>query len=167
MSKIKNEPRNQDNAQINYIRQIHAKNAEFLGSIYQEGVEQNVDIESIMKNAFKKRGCRLGQQVSQLITEEKGLTAVKDILLGADGDVYDIEVQEWSKDKIDLHYYFCPQIPGWQKMGLSDEEMSKMCRIIMDSDAGLADGMGCTFSLGKTIADGHEYCEIKCTQNKS
>lgn len=66
-----------------------------------------------------------------------------------------------------MDFHYCPLVEAWQKLGCSDEEIEVLCDIAMNGDRGIASVFDdFKFSLGKTIAQGHNCCEIRFNKKK-
>jgi hypothetical protein len=66
-----------------------------------------------------------------------------------------------TENQISVDFHYCPLVSAWKKLGATDEEISVLCDIAMDGDRGICEKMGYEFSLGKTIANGDDVCEVR------
>ena len=82
----------------------------------------------------------------------------------ANGDViniFEMDVQEASKDRLYIEFHYCPLLAAWKKAGATDEECKDLCEIAMDGDRGIIEACpGLRFTLGDTIAKGGDVCQI-------
>ncbi len=76
--------------------------------------------------------------------------------------VFEMEVVAQDEERYHLDFHYCPLVSAWEKLGATPEEIQQLCDIAMEGDRGTADQFPAfTFSLGKTIAEGEEVCEIR------
>ncbi len=62
------------------------------------------------------------------------------------------------KARVDFHY--CPMLGGLYNMTQDAQELELLCDCAMETDRGLTSALGLEFELGKTIANGHDTCEL-------
>ncbi|MDR0723004.1 MAG: L-2-amino-thiazoline-4-carboxylic acid hydrolase [Treponema sp.] len=76
-------------------------------------------------------------------------------------DIFEMAVDAQAEElTIDFHY--CPLVSAWQKLTTDETKIAELCDIAMDGDRGIASIFPTfTFSLGKTIAQGYQVCEIR------
>jgi hypothetical protein len=76
-------------------------------------------------------------------------------------DIFEMTLQATAEElAIDFHY--CPLVTAWQKLTADEQKIAELCDIAMDGDRGIASCFPAfTFSLDKTIAQGHGVCEIR------
>jgi len=72
-----------------------------------------------------------------------------------------MKIRECSDDKFSIDFHYCPLVKAWQKMGLSDERIAILCDTAMCGDRGIAAQFGGRLELGKLIAKGDDFCEIR------
>ena len=81
---------------------------------------------------------------------------------GTSRKVFEMEVLAADAESYYLDFHYCPLVSAWEKLGASPEEIEQLCDIAMEGDRGTADEFPAfEFSLGKTIAQGHEVCQIR------
>lgn len=66
-----------------------------------------------------------------------------------------------TSEQLSVDFHYCPLLSAWKKLGATDEECRALCDIAMDGDRGICESMGYKFSLGKTIANGDDVCEVR------
>ena len=59
------------------------------------------------------------------------------------------------------HMTTCPLVDGWKKIECTQDELEKYCDIAMEGDRGRAAYHSLPMTLGKTMAQGAPYCELK------
>ena len=75
--------------------------------------------------------------------------------------IFEMDVQEASKDRLYIEFHYCPLLAAWQKLGASGAECGELCDIAMDGDRGIVEACpSFTFHLGDTIAKGGKCCQI-------
>ena len=80
--------------------------------------------------------------------------------------LFDMELKSIDGKEARIDFHYCPMTGAWTKLTDDQEFIEKICDIAMDVDRGLFDTYDCfEFSLGKTICQGHDTCEI-CIRKK-
>lgn len=59
---------------------------------------------------------------------------------------------ESSHDSLVAEFRQCPLVQAWEKLGYKGKELELLCDMAMDGDRGIADQMGLTLDITKTIA---------------
>lgn len=163
MSKINNVPKNTDDQRINDLRAAFAYRARWMGLILNEVEAAGGDWETIGRKAISKCGCFNGQNFRNKMTVPSLLELPTYVGASNAEKIFEIEYLEKSEDKYYMNFHYCPLVAGWQMHGFSDEKIKAFCDIAMDGDRGMASAFSdkFTFTLGKTIADGHHCCELR------
>ena len=52
-------------------------------------------------------------------------------------------------------------VKAWQKQGVSDEDIARLCDIAMCGDHGIGEKFGAVLELPKCIAKGDEVCALR------
>lgn len=78
--------------------------------------------------------------------------------------LFDMEIVNLDDNHLGIDYHYCPLVSAWQKLGCTDEEISRLCDIAMDGDRGIADSMNYTFDLQTSIAKGDPVCSVRFTR---
>jgi hypothetical protein len=82
-------------------------------------------------------------------------------------DVFEMEMVECDDSGFFVRFHYCPLVAAWLKLGFTEAELPELCDVAMDGDRGIISVFpDFSFDLGKTIARGHDVCEIKITKNK-
>jgi hypothetical protein len=83
--------------------------------------------------------------------------------------IFEMDVQENTKDRFYVEFHYCPLVAAWQKLGASEEFIRDLCDIAMDGDRGIVSRYeNFEFHLGETIAKGDKACQITiCGGNKA
>jgi len=82
-------------------------------------------------------------------------------------EIYEMERLEVSEDKLYIDFHYCPYVKMWKEMGYSTEEMDHLCDMTMEGDRAYGDTFEkFEFTLGKTIAQGCDVCQIRFDKKK-
>ncbi|MDR1932013.1 MAG: L-2-amino-thiazoline-4-carboxylic acid hydrolase [Spirochaetales bacterium] len=81
-------------------------------------------------------------------------------------NLFEMELTSMKDGEAHIDFHYCPMCGAWTQLTDDQEFIEKICDIAMEVDRGLFDTYDCfEFSLGKTICQGHETCEI-CIKKK-
>lgn len=72
-----------------------------------------------------------------------------------------MKIKECTDDKLSIDFHYCPLVKAWQKMGLSDDEIARLCDTAMCGDRGIASQFGGKLNLEQVIAKGDPICKIR------
>jgi hypothetical protein len=72
----------------------------------------------------------------------------------------EIDVLEATHDDLVAEFHQCPLVQAWEKLGYEGKELELLCDMAMDGDRGIADQMGLTLDITKTIAAGDGCCHL-------
>lgn len=75
--------------------------------------------------------------------------------------VFEMKIRRVDDDHLDIDFHYCPLVKAWQKMGATDEQISKLCSYAMCGDRGIISRFGGELDLQTTIADGDDICKIR------
>lgn len=158
MSKIKNE------AKINFflirkIRELLEHRAMWLAVLADEAEKKGLDIKEFGKDAVFSCGSIQGKELSGGSKSFK--TLKKNLFTKPAQWVFEMKIKECSDDEFSIDFHYCPLVKAWQKMGLSDERIAILCDAAMCGDRGIASQFGGRLELGKVIAKGDSFCEIR------
>ncbi len=165
MSNIKNVPTIQEE-EIVALRNAFSQRARWMKLLIDELKQTCDDWEMRARRAIHTYGVENGKRFAGQM-ENPGVGELPNHV-GAKWarKIFEIEVLEESEQEYRMNFHHCPLVAGWQMMGCSDEEIQVLCDIAMDGDRGCACGVGVDFTLGKTIAEGHDVCELRFTNKK-
>jgi len=100
----------------------------------------------MLRRAIYRRGEQIGRQFAQYGPDN--LEGLKDAFLAFipdDGRMFDPQVQRCDHTGLDIHLEACPLKEAWQELGLSEQDMTTMCRIAGEIDAGTFGAAGFRF----------------------
>lgn len=133
----------------------------------EEAKRQNIDLEPVRKEVQRKNSIAMAQRIGSQMEDKKDLSEFVDKLFrGGKGfvfDIYEVKIVEKTHDKADLEYHYCPLVQAWKNLGLSDDEIAKLCDSAMVGDLITAEELGYDLDIQKTIAHGDGYCKMVYT----
>jgi len=137
--------------------------ATWFALLIEEAKKRGLD-DTFAREAIHRCGVFHGQNkfpITDDMEEFAAAFANQDVI-----NTFEMEVLECSSEKLSINFHYCPLVKAWEKLGISDEEIAKLCDIAMDGDRGIISTYPCfAFDLGKTIAKGDEVCEIRITKH--
>jgi len=167
MPEISNNPSITDDDGVNINRNAIEHRATWMGLSFEAAMESGVDGERILRSAVARTGCLQGALIKEKLSEPVKLSEFADVFLTPLGiNTFEMEVMSRTEDILEIRFHYCPLVSGWLKAGIPVEDIPKLCDIAMDGDRNIAKTVGVGFSLGKTIAEGNNSCEINFLQLK-
>lgn len=162
MDKIKNTPSKTDETTL-ALRGLCAKRASTICYMIQQAKAHGLPDAAFAREAITQYGADIGQDIKAQMKDPDDLLEFSTFFgVGADRDIYEMEVLEQSGDHLHIDFHYCPYVAAWQKMGRAPEEMAELCDIAMDGDRAVgASFEAFTFTLGDTIAKGCPVCQIR------
>ena len=141
------------------------KNRGILYRLFFEEMSKEIGEEkttNIMKRAIYRWGSAKSDRYRAL-AEKKDFKSIADEFIKT--SVCNGEVFKPSVHKVDNHSTIvdmerCPLVEAWREMGLSDEEVAKMCEIANATDYGKYEGMGLKLTIESTLAKGEKKCRL-------
>jgi hypothetical protein len=145
------------------IRKAIEHRATWMYLLLQEARKRGLDWDDFARPAIHATGCLSGQNRREKMEDPHSLAEFKTVFAaGTSRKVFEMEVLAADEEGYHLDFHYCPLVNAWEKLGASPEEIEQLCDIAMEGDRGMADQFpAIEFSLGKTIAQGHEVCEIR------
>jgi hypothetical protein len=71
---------------------------------------------------------------------------------------------EDGEDAAEYHFYRCPLVHGWQRMGLEPEEIERLCKIGHQIDYGNVESQGFVLDMHPGLGRGEEKCILRVTR---
>lgn len=126
--------------------------------------DKGYDIEDFARKAIRK----VGQSNRPLYPDTDDLKTFVDAFMNdISKKLFEMELISMDEEKAHIDFHYCPMAGAWIKLTEDQEFIEKICDIAMDVDRGLFDTYDCfEFSLGKTICQGHDTCEIFISKKK-
>jgi hypothetical protein len=160
MTRITNVPR-RDNFVFRAVRGTLEHRATWLYLLLKEAEKKGVTWEEIGYPAIKACGNIHGTELIDL-SGTHGLKGLKKKLFTLPAQmVFDMKILESSDTQLSIDFGYCPLVAAWQKLGCTDEEISRLCDIAMEGDRGIAESFGGELELNGTIANGEKKCRIR------
>jgi hypothetical protein len=79
-------------------------------------------------------------------------------------DIREILKLDWVRDEgdeVELHFYRCPLVFGWQRLGLEPEMIERLCKIAHQVDYGNMESHGFSLDMDPGLGHGKEKCVLK------
>ena len=135
-----------------------ANRAEYLYHIVKSLDEAGVkDVDDILKKAIYNVGATWAEQSGEARDPhhfwDRRLTEEKRQILKLDW-VRDEE------DEIEFHFYRCPLVFGWQRMGLEPDMIARLCDIAHQVDYGNVETSGFKLDMDPGLGHGKERCTL-------
>lgn len=164
MSKVKNVAKIK-NPIIVKVREQLEHRAMWLALLDEEAAAKGIDTSDFGREAIGKCGCIQGKSLGG---ESKNFKVLKKKLFSKAAQwVFEMKIKECDADKLSIDFHYCPLVKAWQKMGLDDETIARLCDTAMCGDRGIAKAFGGEMNLGKVIAKGDDICEIRFSKPSS
>ena len=162
MGKIPNQ-KEQKELIVREVRKAIEHRATWMYLLLQEARKRGLDWDDFARQAVRATGGFHGQGRREKMKDPHSMPEFSNVFAaGTSRKVFEMEVLEADENKYYLNFHYCPLVSAWEKLSAPPEEIEHLCDIAMDGDRGTADEFPAfEFSLGKTIAQGHEVCEIR------
>lgn len=157
---IKNEAKHKD-ALTTAIRELLEHRALWLYLLCDEAGKKGLEWEDFAPAAVKRCGLYQG---GNLVSKGKtdSLKGLKKTLFTAPARrVFEMDVVKTTDDELFLDFHYCPLVKAWQKQGVSDKDIARLCDIAMCGDHGIGEKFGAVLELPKCIAKGDEVCALR------
>ena len=148
---------------VNDMRSALEHRATWFYLLLEEMEKAGMDWETLGRKAVTRCGMIHGDTK---FTKTDDLQAFgKEFANALYAKIFEMDVQELSKDKFQVEFHYCPHVAAWQKLTKDEKKIEKLCDIAMDGDRGiLATFPHFEFRLGDTIAKGGKGCQIIITK---
>ncbi len=158
---IKNEPKIKFPL-IVAIREQLEHRALWMYLLCDEAAKKGLDAGEYAPEAIHRCGIYQGGNLRKKAGGGESLRGLKKTLFSKFAQwVFEMDIKRCDDDHLDIDFNYCPLVKAWQKQGLSDEEISKLCDYAMCGDRGIAESFGCHLDLPATIARGDDICMIR------
>lgn len=162
---------------IRKVREQLEHRAMWLALLCIEAEKKGLKMEDFARDAVFNCGCIQGANLNRTKKEIKTgcvvnladasfKTLKKNLFSVAAQWMFEMKIRECTDDKLSIDFHYCPLVKAWQKMGLDDAMIAKLCDTAMCGDRGIAHEFGGVLNLEKVIAKGDDYCKIRFTKNK-
>lgn len=163
-----NQSSHSDKEMVNKLRNAIIHRGLWMGLILKEAKDKGLNWESIGRDAVFKCGCIHGEGLKNRMDVPGSLVSFGNTFFTEDiKKIFEIDVKEINEEVLRLEYHHCPLLTAWQSLGFEGEMLDKMCDIAMYGDRGIKSQFDeFEFELGKTLAQGHEVCEVAFYRKK-
>jgi hypothetical protein len=165
---VLNQPKNIQDESINKLRGAIVHRALWMGLLLKEAKQQGMDWEAIGRAAIYQAGCLHGADIQRRMDVPGSLVSFGETFFTEDvRSIFEIQVKQIDEQALRLEYGHCPLVAAWQQLGIDGEMLEKLCDIAMAGDRGIGSCFGeFQFQLGRTIAQGHPYCDVAFVRGK-
>lgn len=156
-----NEPKHTDFTTISCRGAVEHR-ATWMALIYEAAKNHGADAELICREAIRKCGNIHGENLYKPHCADPGNAADfgKAFFHEQGSKNMEITVLESAPDHLVAEFKQCPLVQAWEKLGYEGKELELLCDIAMDGDRGIAEAMGLTLDITKTIAAGDGCCHL-------
>ena len=145
------------------VRKAIEHRATWMYLLLKEARQRGLDWDDFARPAIYQTGCLGGRERREKMADPGDMGEFSTVFAGeVSRGVFEMEVLKADGEGYHLDFHYCPLVSAWKKLGASPEEIGQLCDIAMEGDRGMADQFpDFEFRLGKTIAQGHEVCQIR------
>jgi len=159
MSKVVNEPKNQDPELMDYRGQLEHR-ALWLLLLCRAAEQKGLKWEDFACDAISQNGHIDGTALMAAHGPTlKGLYG--QVFTPHTQQVFEMEVLEHTDNTLFVDFHYCPLVKAWQKQGCTDEEISRLCDIAMCGDHTIIHTYGGKLDLPACIAKGDPVCALR------
>lgn len=160
MSNIVNEAKNKFPLFV-IVREQLEHRALWLYLLVDEAEKRGLDAEDFAAAAIKRCGLYQGGTIIDTsgTTSLKGLR--KTLFTWGAQKIFEMDIVKETDDELSIDFHYCPLVKAWQKQGLDDAAIERLCDIAMCGDRGIGEKHGVELDLPKTIARGDDCCAIR------
>ncbi len=160
MSRIVNEARNRFPLFVKVREQLEHR-ALWLYLLVDEAEKRGLSSDEFAADAVRRCGLYQGTMITDK-SGTKSLKGLKKVLFTRSAQaIFEMKVIECTDDRLSIDFHYCPLVKAWQKQGVGDEQIERLCDIAMCGDRGIGEAHGVELDLLKTIARGDDCCAIR------
>ena len=152
-----------DDEKVNIQRGAIGHRSTWTGLTYKYAVEEGKaeEVEAIIRKAISETGRVQGSEIRERCEKPESCESFFNTMFTPTlQKSFEVEVKEKNDDVLDVEFHHCPLLKAWQDLGFDDALCAKLCDMAMDGDRGIADQMGLTLDITKTIAAGDGCCHL-------
>ena len=152
-----------NNLVVEEVRKAIEHRATWMYLLLKEARERGLAWDDFGRAAVRKTGSIHGLLKKGKMKDPTSMEEFQTVFAGQTSrGVFEMDVVKADEDSYHLDFHYCPLVTAWEKLGATPEEIEQLCDIAMDGDRGVAGEFeDFEFSLGKTMANGDEVCEIR------
>ena len=160
LSNIRNEARIK-NFFIVSIRELLEHRALWMYLLTDEAAKHGLSSDEFAPDAIRRCGLYQGAELKKKAGTDS-LKGLQKTLFGKFAQwVFEMKILRCDDDHLDIDFSYCPLVKAWQKQGLGDEEIGKLCDHAMCGDHGIGESFGCVLNLESSIAKGDDLCRLR------
>ncbi|EEG78941.1 L-2-amino-thiazoline-4-carboxylic acid hydrolase [Dethiobacter alkaliphilus] len=126
--------------------------------LLQAAEEKGVNTDELAQKAIWQFGVEKGKRLGEIKNAADFAAALQS---GYGCGAFAMEALEVSPTASRLRFHHCELVETWRKRGLSEKEVSRLCRLARWGDLGMVSNFtGMTLEFPSVIADGDDYCEL-------
>ena len=165
---ITNAPKNTTDETINGLRSAIHHRGLWMGLILMEAKKQGLNWEDIGRKAIFQCGTVHGKNIHAGMQDKNSLVDFGNTFFTDQiKKIFEIEVKQSDENELRLEYNHCPLLKAWQDMGAEAKDLDTLCDIAMCGDRGIGSEFpNFQFELGKTLAQGHNVCQVRFHRKK-
>ena len=148
---------------ITEVRKAIEHRATWMYLLLKEARERGLEWDDFGREAIRNTGSIHGLGKKARMEDPSSMEEFQTVFAGdISRRVFEMEVVKEDQDSYYLDFHYCPLVAAWEKLGASPEDIEHLCDIAMDGDRGVAGEFDdFEFSLGHTIAEGENVCQIR------
>ncbi len=141
------------------------KNRAILYRLFYEEFSQEFGEEKtaeLMKKAIYKWGGLKSERFKELAAKKDFKGVAEEFIKGSpcNGGLFNPSIHKVEDNSTIIDMARCPLVEGWKEMGLSAQEIVKMCDIANATDYGKYEGMGFKLTIASTVANEEPTCRL-------
>jgi hypothetical protein len=136
--------------------------ARYMALVVQELDARGLETDDIISTAILKYGREVGEKAGQIDGADEFIKSQMSSRLGR--LTFKTERGEMTNERAVLKTNHCPLVEVWKEMGLSDDQVVRMCDLFENRDEGRVEAAGIKLDVPKTIARGDPICKFIFTK---
>jgi hypothetical protein len=134
----------------------------YLALIVKELDDRGLDTDDIIGTALYRYGSELGKKAGKI----EGVDELIRLQLSsrAGGWPFKVERPEVTPERAVIINNYCPLVAVWQEMGLSKQEVIRMCELFEKREEGRVAAVGLKVEAPETFAKGDPICRLVFTK---
>lgn len=165
---ISNQPKITNDDCLNKQRDRIIHRGLWMGLLLKQMKDSGMDWNEIGRKAIFNCGCIHGQGIKKAMDVPGSLVSFSNTFFNDNiKKLFEIEIIEQNEDVFKCEYRHCPLLTAWESLGFEGEFLDQVCDIAMEGDRGITSQFDeFRFELGKTLAQGHNVCEVAFYRKK-
>lgn len=148
-----------------YLRDVQGAikdRGRYLAMVVKELDARGLDADDIIGTTLYRYGYELGGRVGKI----EGVDELVRLQLSsrAGGLPFKVERPEMTVERVVIINNCCPLVEVWREMGLSDQEVVRMCDLFEKREEGRVAAVGLKVEAPQTFAKGDHVCRLVFTK---